>query len=182
MAYFNWPNTSLYSTSASGGYDVCPSQVFVPEQMDVCAPETSANGWGVHSRQYYDDVDRWPTSLEPEANLGKYKYSILKSRGLTYLSPEPTTSGTSYDQWLHTGLHWPTIEQYTQPDYGILNYDNIFASAATLGAPELLPAPSNSEPSLLLGGFEEPSTHRPRTDWGGNENEQITDTLYAVGS
>ena len=181
MAYFNWPDTSLCSTSTFGEYDIYPSQAFFPEHVNVCAPETSANGWGVRSQQDYDDVDRWPTSLNPEVNLGKYKYGILKSRSLTYLSPEPTTSGTSYDQRLDPEFHWPTTEQCTQPNYTILNYDNPFASIAALEAPGLMPAPSNSEPSLLLGGFEEASTHRPRTDWGGNESEQVTDTSYVVG-
>ena len=179
MACLNWPNMSLYSTSTSGEYYGCPSQVFVSEHMGVCAPETSANGWGVREQQDYDDVDRWPTSLEPEVNLGKHNYNILKSRGLTCLSPEPTTSGTSYDQWLYPELHWHTTEQYIQPDY--TTYGNLFASAATLDAPELGPVPSNSEPSLLQGGFEEPVIHPPRTEWGGNESEQITDMLYAVG-
>ena len=181
MAYFNWPNTSLYSTSTSGGYDVCPSQVFVPEHMDVCAPETSANGWGVHSQQYYDDVDRWPTSLEPEVNFGEYDYRTLKGRGLTYLSPA-TTSGTSYDQWLFPEFCWPATERYAQPDYRTtLNYNNPSASRATLAIPDLIPAPSNSEPFVLMRGFEEPSVHRPRTDWGGNESGQISDPFYQVG-
>ena len=179
MACLNWPDMSLYTASTFGEYDVYPSQVFVEEHMDVCAPETSANGWGVREQQDHDDVDRWPTSLEPEVNFGKHNYNILKSRGLTCLSPEPTTSGTSYDQWLYPELHWHITEQYLQPDY--TTYGNLFASAATLEAHGSIPAPGNSEPFLLLGGFEEQGIHQPRTDWGGDESEQITDTLYAVG-
>ena len=179
MAYFNWP---IGSTFTFGEYNAYLNQALVPEQVDFNAPGTFTNGWSAPPEQgYYYDVDRWPTSLEPEVNFGEYDYRTLKGRGLTYLSPA-TTSGTSYDQWLFPEFCWPATERYAQPDYRTaLNYDYPSASRATLEVPELMPAPSNTEPFVLMRGFEEPSVHRPRTDWGGNGSGQISDPFYEVG-
>ena len=180
MAYFDW---SIGSTSTFGEYNAHLSQALVPEQVDVNAPETSTNAWSIlPEQQDHYDVDRWPTNFEPGVNFGEYDYSILKGRGLTNLSPEPTTSGTSYDQWLFPEFCWPATERWAQPDHRTaLNYDNPSASRATLEVPELMPAPSNSEPFLLLRGFEEPGVHRPRMDWGGIESGQVSDPFYEVG-
>ena len=189
MAYFNY--TNFCSNSTSGEYDGCLSQASVPDQVDVYAPETSTNGWVEYDQRYYDNVARWPTSLRPEANLGKRDYSTLRGRGLTYISPGPTSYETQthgYDQWVYPEHHWPTAQQdaqpnyitqqyarsdytthqYAWPNYTTQNYD-ASANTATLEASELLPAPSNSEPS------------QPRIDWEDNQSGHITDVPYVVG-
>ena len=199
MAYFNY--TNFCSNSTSGEYDGCLSQASVPDQVDVYAPETSTNGWVEYDQRYNDDVARWPTSLRPEANLGKRDCSTLKGRGLTYISPGSTSYETQtqgYDQWVYpehyrSATHQdaqpnyetqqgaqPTYttqqyarsdyatQQYAWPNYTTQNYD-ASANTATLEASELLPAPSNSEPS------------QPRIDWEDNQSGHITDVPYVVG-
>ena len=172
MACFNWPNTTHYTNSTSSELN----QASVFEQVDASAPETSTNGWSARGQQYDDDVSRWPTSLHPEANLGKRNCSSFKGRSLTYASPESTSCETQtqgYDQWIYPELYWPTTEQYSQPDYTTLNYD-ASVNVATLVAPELIPAPSNNEPSFLPRDFEESSAYRPQTD---REDNQIVENV-----
>ena len=122
--------------------------------------------------------DGWPINLSP----GEYDYSILKGSGLTHLSPEPTTSEPFYDEWFYLENCWPANEQCAQPDHrAALSYDNPPTSNGSSEVPETTPAPSDSKPFLLLRGFEEPSAHRPRTDWEGYESGEISDTEYEVG-
>ena len=157
MSYFNGDNTNFYPTSTLGGFDDYPHQMPVLEHVDVCIPQTSTNGWSIHEQQGYAGGSL--TSLRPEASFGEYNHGPLKSHNLTRISPDSTSSETSYE--VQTQSHnrpssskgyVPVVGKYAQSYYSsILGRDNSFASAAAseaLGAAIYTPD-TCKYPSLL---------------------------------